>query len=157
VAAAAAKRRPMPYTVKVYENPDPPKENNRMEVGVLIKQHLDYWVPMLRLDDWNLDVREVDYDKDNNYWARIKTTPWSRSAVMEVVNPVSDPDSKEETAELLLEVSVVHELLHLRYPYEHLGVSYDNKPAWYTYEAATEMTARALVASRRGIERILHE
>lgn len=149
--------RRLPYTVKVYENPDPPQENNRMEVGVLIKEHLDYWVPMLRLEDWNIEVREVDYHKDQTYWARIKTTPWSRSAVMEVVNPHADPESKDDTRDVLLEVSTVHELLHLRFPFEHLGIDYDDKPVWYTYEASTEITARALVASRRGTERILHE
>jgi hypothetical protein len=128
-------------------------------VAAFLKPHIDYWLNMLRLEDWSLSVAIVDWSEEQDFWAMVAPKPWFHAAYLEVVNPFTDPKRVEKGLgsfehDTDLEVSLVHELLHLRYEFDSLGINRDIKAIWNAYEAATEITARALVAARHGKERI---
>jgi hypothetical protein len=130
-------------------------------VAAFVQPQVDYWKKMLRLEDWSVKIAIVDHKENQNFWARVSVKPWFQAAYMEVVNPFTDPDrikpGVDKEHDIDLEVSLVHELLHLRYEHGTMGVKKKNKGSWYAYESATEITARALVAARHGVERIMSE
>lgn len=124
-----------------------PRRTNPKRPAYLTKVHayMQHWVPMLRLEDWEFEVHEAP--EGSEYYANIRTDVCNRHAIIRVRDPAKATE-EVSGASNDLEITVVHELLHARFG--EVLTELDGK-AEYANEAGTEMTAMALVASRRGI------
>jgi hypothetical protein len=107
--------------------------------------YVDYWVPRLRLENYDIEVVAAP-DGFENYAEVTCNVPHLRASIM-----VRDPAKKKADSTLScndLEITIVHELVHVRFA--ETIIELDGKAHWGN-ETATEMTAMALVAARRGV------
>lgn len=110
-----------------------------------VHQYIRFWVPILRLENFVFEVCEAPEGAD--YFAQFTGNVYTKRGVMSVRNPdLTDPDSLQCDD---LEVTVVHELLHARF--DEIIYTLEGK-AHCANETATELTAMALVAMRRGVD-----
>jgi hypothetical protein len=105
------------------------------------------WVPRLRLEDYLIEVKPAPDDFDSIAEARGNVTHLRAHVIIK--DPAQIPEDDGPHACHDLEVTVVHELLHLRFGEVLLVLK---GKAHYANEIATEMTAMALVAADRGVE-----
>lgn len=107
-------------------------------------KYVEYWVPRLRLENYEIEVAEAPEDFED-FAQCIGDVCHLRARLV-----FKDPEKvdKKTLACRDLEVTVVHELIHVRFG--EIIRELDGK-AHYANEAATEMLAMALVAARRGI------
>lgn len=128
---------------------EPREENQPAEPAFLteVRDYVDYWVPQLRLPHWYILVREAPHDA--GVFAQIRVNPDSWRAVLEVRDPKYTPDDNALSDDL--EVSTVHELLHLRFSEGEAIIHGTHKELPEEYERSIEHTAMALVAARRGV------
>lgn len=108
----------------------------------LLRDYLIYWQKALRLTDWQIEYR---INEDENFFGTICTFPTHSTARIEIRDP--DLFDGDVVGIKDLEVTLVHELLHLRFFHcTHEGKAYHNHK-----EMAIKITAAALVAAKRGI------
>lgn len=123
-----------------------PRRTNPKRPAYLTKVHeyVKFWVPILRLENFEFEV--CGAPEGAEYFAQLTGNVYNKRAVIAVRDPkLSEPGS---LACQELEVTVVHELLHARF--DEVIAELDGK-VHYGNEVATELTAMALVAMRRGI------
>ena len=107
-----------------------------------------WWAGELNLSSWGLDVRFRPYrDLDGN-WAEMTPHPHYERAEVYVAR-WSDRYDCDDPAAGDTEVSVVHELVHLRFWSANSCFDEAGSVTKATYEAAIEKTAQALVRLRR--------
>ena len=116
------------------------------EVKAEAERLITYWQRQLRLEDWDVTVIVPDYDPEGA--AKISTSNVMGVAKITIRNPAITPPGRFGPEDL--EISVVHELLHLRFPHIDPAVS---SLADQSYELGIEQTARALVRLNRGERR----
>jgi hypothetical protein len=110
-----------------------------------VKAHLKYWQKQLRLMDWDISVKIYEDPKEFDMFGRNKINRNYQTSEIELLNPEKVPE--DWTGVRDIEVTIVHELLHLRFTF-----CPPKKSDHYHNEMATETTAKALVANRRGID-----
>lgn len=100
----------------------------------MLHKMLDFWVPMLRLEQWNISVRVA---RNLDGFAHLEANSNHLTARITIRHPDSTP--KDTSACTSPEVTLVHELVHL------LAIPDGKLP-----ESSVEVLALALVASRLG-------
>lgn len=117
------------------------------EVTKLVKE----WTKRLRVEDWSIELCFPDGDIGS--FALTECAPAYQAARITFRDPKHHPEQINSAAIFDHEVTVVHELLHVRtanIPINaHNALSGDNM-----WEAALELTAQALVAAKRGKVRL---
>jgi hypothetical protein len=108
-----------------------------------VKAYTRYWQKALRLTDWTI-TPVITYNPEDYGCSTIK--PMQNSVLMEILDPEYMDES--HTAIHDPEVTVVHELLHLRFFY---CTPKSNGKFQPHLEQAIETTAIAMVAARRNI------
>lgn len=114
----------------------------RKQTEKLSLEYLKYWQKRLRLQDWDIRI-EVDNDIENCSGQVTKSLDYQWAKIL-----IKDPTKLPEDRYLVedLEVTIVHELLHIRMAY------ITGKKANHHEEMAIETIAQNLVALKRGIE-----
>ncbi len=108
-------------------------------------ERTEHWQRQLRLQDWDVRTSVVRYHDMGVALGRCRSKVHGRDAIIEITCRADlHSDASEEDRDL--EVTLVHELLHLKFP----PVSRHQSEA---LEQAIEATARALVRLDRGIRR----
>ena len=112
-----------------------------------IKAHLSYWQRILRLQDWDIDVRiERLHTMGDGLTGQCIREDNSRTARVRLLDP------QDYNADALppgdFEETLVHELLHV--VFHGASNETENRVA---FEQAIDSTARALVGFDRSIER----
>lgn len=105
-----------------------------------------YWQKQLRLLDWDIQVENVfdDIDKFNSF-GETKISENHQYARISLLDPCKIPDMWVGCRDM--EVTIVHEILHVRLTY-----CFDNKGDDDSHkELAIEQLARVMVALKRGI------
>lgn len=106
--------------------------------------YVEKWAPRLRLENYDIEV--VEAPKDFEEHAQIICNVPHLCARMLVRDPKNaDPESLSTSD---LEVTVVHELLHVRFG--EVMLELEGKANWAN-ETATEAVAHALVAGDRRV------
>lgn len=105
---------------------------------------VEEWQETLRIVDWMIEI--VPAAHDSGVFARVRICSGSMRATMEVRDPVYASDSNSYTNDL--EVTIIHELLHLRFFETEAAMGHEKLDG---HETAIELTAMALVASKRGV------
>lgn len=118
-----------------------------MAVGDYIdpQERLRYWQRLLRLQDWDIELRVVRRHELDDAYGRCST--WS--AVGRAKIRLLDPQDFEPTIDPRdrdIKVTLVHELLHLRIPADQADGS-----SSLGQEQAVERIAQALVHLRRPV------
>lgn len=110
---------------------------------------LKYWQKILRLQDWNITMKFVDEPRCG-YFGKGRNNSTYQSSSIEILKPEHiDP---EWSGCRDLEVTLVHELLHIRFLYASKGEQNASKGEQSdSEEFAIESTARAMVSLKRGI------
>ena len=105
-----------------------------------LRADLDYWKKSLRLQEWDISLK---CDPKLRTYGQTEISPGNRTVVIYLEVPPSLGNAITD-----LEVTLVHELLHVRFHFLHV----DEKEFGYEeVEAAIELTAQALVANRRSL------
>lgn len=107
---------------------------------------LDYWIPQLRLGSWNISAELLPWEKGCGFGENAMDPNYDTSHIR-----IYDPDTIPEDVKGIrdLEVTLVHELLHIRLVHV-ASLSKKRKKKW-PVEMAIETIAQSLVANRRGI------
>jgi hypothetical protein len=114
---------------------------NRQTLSRLEAQ-LAYWQLLLRLRDWRIDIVLTDVqDLGPGRLARVDWALIQKHATVRLLDPAADAAHDD------LEMSLVHELIHLHLA--PIGVE-DGTAEDMAQETAIEMLAGALVELRRG-------
>lgn len=109
-------------------------------------RYVEKWVPRLRIENYDIEV--IGAPDDFEEYAEAEINPLHLRASITVRDPAK-PFTGRSLACKDLEVTMVHELLHVRFAEVILELEGKARSA---NEIATEMTAMALVAADRGIE-----
>jgi len=110
-----------------------------------LKGYVKFWKKSLGLENWKVNYRFSD---DIKNYGRTSIYPMCSEIYMEFASPKALEDEECSGVGVNdLEVTVVHELLHVRF---HFGV-YHDKVHHDHVEMAIEATALSLVANRRGV------
>lgn len=109
---------------------------------------VEWWQRQLRLQDWDIRASVVRYYLDpDGALGRTKVHASTREAIVTLTDPADHhPDSSDVDRDL--EVTLVHELLHVAFPHDSPDGSCSQD-----MERAIDSTARALVNLRRGAPR----
>jgi hypothetical protein len=107
-----------------------------------------WWAAELGLDSWKISAKFVRYRDADESWARARTHENYETAEVEVVR-WADREGCDHPGADDLEVSVVHELVHVRFWSANSCFFDAGSVAKSTYEAAIERTALALVRLRK--------
>jgi len=99
------------------------------------------------LQNWNISVRHEQWDKDKGFGDN-QIDPNNEHSTITLYDPSTIPVEVQGVRDL--EVTLVHELLHIRLVYLSPN-SNKTKKKWAT-EIAIETIAQSLVANRRGIK-----
>ena len=119
----------------------------QQEVIRLVKE----WKIRLRLQDWDMELVFPAFDFGSI--AEVTTNMNSKAAQISFRNPDIHPPQLQGSITHDTEVTVVHELLHIAeaaLPSEAKKIL-QNDPH---HEAFIDLTAQALVAAKRGVERL---
>lgn len=109
-------------------------------------EYVGFWKKQLRLEDWDVTVTVPAHDPGG--YARISHHQCYQHARMTIRHPEMLPPDAYANNDL--EVTVVHELLHLRFA----NVQFPKDgPEDIAHELGIERTAEALVAMSRGEKR----
>lgn len=112
-----------------------------------MKEYGEYWQAHLRLRDWDINyILAKDPKETKEGYALVSACADHSLVNMIVLAPEYIP--KEWTGCKDFEVTIVHELLHVRF---HFCIPESKKTNPHE-EAAIELTAIALVANRRGMK-----
>ena len=117
----------------------------RMRAEALTR-NLNYWAAQLRLQSWDITVEFLKWEKDNGFGDNSIDPHYETSHIC-LYDPETIPDDVKGVRDL--EVTLVHELLHIRLVYV-AKTSMKKKHKW-PVEMAIETIAQSLVANRRGI------
>lgn len=123
-----------------------PRRTNPKRPAYLNQAHkyIRFWVPILRLENFEFELAGAPEGAE--YYAQLTGNVYNKRAIISIRDPkLAAPNSLTCQD---LEVTVVHELLHARF--DEVVAELDGK-VHYGNEVATELTAMALVAMRRGI------
>jgi len=115
-------------------------------VAEKIAADLSYWVQHLRLTNWQITVEIMPWQKDLGFGDN-SMDPHYESSTIHLYDPDTIPLDVKGIRDL--EVTLVHELLHIRLVYA-VATSQKKKKKW-PVEMAIETIAQSLVANRRGI------
>ena len=110
----------------------------------LTKSYVKYWKPLLRLKDWKIEIK-VTTDPDEEFMGQLTHWRKDQEAILTVLKPELIPEDWRGVRDL--EVTVVHELLHLRI----IDCVNHNKNTHNFVELLVETLAQLLVSQRRGI------
>jgi hypothetical protein len=115
-----------------------------------LRDLVKYWKPRLKLRDWKVDIRFADdeesLDKLKSGFARTHRSPMAKEA-RTLIKPLANI-SKDSIGCRDIEVSVVHELIHLLFtPFDNFKQNDSRNDA---VEHSIETLAIALVEIRRG-------
>jgi hypothetical protein len=116
------------------------------EVKLKAEELLSFWQKQLRLEDWDVTIDVPAHDPGG--YAYVKRSESYQIARITLRNPdMKDPSSLPQND---LEITLVHELLHLRFPNVQFAQdTMDDK----IHELGIERTAIALVHLSRGERR----
>ena len=107
--------------------------------------YLDYWLNLLRLQDWDVEIKWVAPDKlEYHGFGEITWTLDKKKANVLLCSPEAVSAERNHDPEKTL----VHELLHL-----HFSTVCRTKDGTYedkAHEASIDQVARALIKLRRG-------
>lgn len=116
------------------------------EVSAKVSEYVGYWKRQLRLEDWDITIEVPAHDPKG--YAEVTRHQCLNAAHMVVRNPYMVPPASLANNDL--EVTVVHEMLHIRFP----NVDFPRNSADDNlFELGIERTAQALVALNRGERR----
>ncbi len=128
---------------------------NNHQLNTLVRE----WIKRLRLTDWLVKARFATNEADKKYlspsaYASTKVSSGCKEALT-IINKLDSIDA-DALGCRDLEVTVVHELLHLHA--ESFDHFFNNKQSkrpteHYALEAMIELTALALVEAKRGVPR----
>ena len=118
------------------------------EVTAEAEKLIAYWKRQLRLEDWDITIHTPEHDPE--CCGRTSYAPQYGRAHILIRNPAMHPPTT--AADPDLELTIVHELLHVRH-HATGGVFKKDSAEWDLNELATERTAQALVSLNRGIRR----
>lgn len=107
-----------------------------------------YWRKQLNLHNWKIKVRMLPWDKDDPSFGSTEISPCYERATIALSTPETIPADAIGIRDL--EVTLVHELLHIRLVYV-ASLSTKPKKKW-PLEMAIETIAQSLVIHRRGIK-----
>lgn len=114
------------------------------------RRYVKDWAYRLRLQDWKITVEVAGSELEA--FAHTNINRHHNTANITVRNPVHTPSDNAAVDDL--EVTVVHELLHLRFlPVELTLDDRDLKPP-KEHEASIDLTAQALVSAARNHRRL---
>lgn len=112
------------------------------EVTTEALSHVNFWQKELRLQDWDIQIEVTSYDPGGA--AMVSASDFMGVAKVKIRNPETAPPDSFGSQDL--ELSVVHELLHIRFPHVNPPQpSLEDK----SFEIGIERTAQALVRIRR--------
>jgi hypothetical protein len=124
--------------------------NSRIAFEPQIPRLLTEWQKRLRLRDWNVKCTIEPYPEVNGY-GRTTCSLSLKEACIRICDPADEQFIKEMnlgTADL--EVTLVHELLHLHgETFDHVVVKKKQRAEHCGLEQMIECTAQALVALKR--------
>lgn len=109
------------------------------------EERLAYWQPLLRLSDWHIRIRVVRGVVTGGALGRAFANQMRDGEVL-LKDPIDIDFSGIHNADM--EVTLVHELLHLRFWWVHDSIEKDT-PEHFLEESAIEATAQALVYINR--------
>jgi len=118
-------------------------------VSETAQEIIEYWQPILRLQNWKITVTVVEDVKDIRCFATNTQDPHYEISSISVLNPEKIPPEWKGCKDL--EVTIVHELMHTRLIYVAPRPKKNKRKSWQL-EMAVETIAKALVASRRGVD-----
>lgn len=107
-----------------------------------IESYVSYWQLQLRLVDWDIECKVSTDIKECPGYGMVRPFPNDQRAEIYILDPDHIPEDWKSIQDL--EVTTVHELLHIRF-------LYCIKKSDCHAEMSIETTARALVANKRGI------
>ena len=107
-----------------------------------------WWAKELNLQSWELVIQFKSYRDLHSNWAELTPHPHYENAELYVARWLDRQDC-EDPAAGDVEVSVVHELVHLRFWSANSCFDDAGSLVKAIYEAAVEKTAQALVRQRR--------
>jgi hypothetical protein len=122
------------------------------------QEYLAYWRPQLRLDHIDFEIVFANPEEDNNHLAVCKIAPSKHQQKIEIRHPSQRCERDSIFFRRVLEVVIVHELLHTKeaswrdYP-EVDKVFEGNKWIANLHEDSLDAIAEALVRARRGMMR----
>lgn len=87
-----------------------------------VKKRIAYWSEIIRVQDWTIRIkvlREFEM-KNSNCWAYIERYRPKRQATLALLHPIDYGNEAFDDLEADPELSILHELLHLRFdPFEN--------------------------------------
>lgn len=112
---------------------------------------VDEWAKTLRVQDWVIEIEVVT--EYTTFLAQVDSQSNYKQSVMKIVKPENIPASIMGNKDP--EVSIVHELLHLQAGHLNCLVAKNKYRRYHSdLERLVELTAIALVAQKREIERV---
>lgn len=108
---------------------------------------LAFWQRQLRIQDWDVRLSVVRYHEIEGNIGLCKAKASSRQAIIQLCDP-QDLHHDASDSDRDLEVTLVHELLHVAFPSD-----LEDGRTSEAQEQAIDSTARALVLLRRGTPR----
>lgn len=122
----------------------------------LVRELVKEWQARLRLDDWTFDIVVIT-ETDPGLYGKVDYSLSDRFYRITVRHPDLHPPKHVSAACQDTEVTVVHELLHVRmWPFKYASEKPSEDSMMYDeMEAAIELTAQALVAAKRGQLRVV--
>lgn len=130
--------------------PSPQEATNSFET--LLTQQVGYWQEVLRLQDWNLEVRLArahEMEGDNQPIAQTRIYPHRKDAILRFLHPmdIASVEHKFLNGEAKdYDVNIVHELLHLHFePFARPLSTHQG----FSQEQAIETLSRAFVRLHR--------
>lgn len=109
-----------------------------------LRNALDFWQKMLRLEDWRIDARICRApDLGNGEYGDVQYFVHQKEAWISILNPKDYRGKQKDTVDW--EVILVHELVHLHF-YRFWR---NSRNSYSSQEETVEMLAYALVHSKR--------
>lgn len=115
------------------------------------KRYVKEWAYRLRLQDWKFIVKVAGSELEA--FATCDYNVCHGIATIKVRDPIHMPDYDKGFCNDL-EVSIVHEMLHLRFKPIEQFIDDKELKAPKDHEASIELTAQALVSAARGYRRL---
>lgn len=117
------------------------------------RERCAYWQRVLRLQDWDVDVKIVRRAEMKTGWMVASATiDQYRRAVIRLLDPIDYTETEHWPVDRDQEASLLHELMHLHLHdlnVREFDANNVQTPEWTALERACEATARALLAVDR--------
>lgn len=117
----------------------------KVSTETAVGEYIEFWQEELRIRDWRISF-EIITDPEFDAYAKVRSVPTIGASHIKLLEPSLVPEDWEGCKDL--EVTVVHELLHIRF---YHCIPEPEKGLDVHEELAIETVAIALVANRRGL------